>query len=127
MVHKCTFMGSRLGQRLREQFCSGWYSAHILRKRRKREVFAAHAQGQQVEQFCSMYKIPSSCGGSGSRPLQVKILNPRAILLNILEFEKLNLNYKQVFNKELYFELDTHKDFKEFLLNKPRWFKKLED
>ena len=46
---------------------------------------------------------------------------------HILEFEKLNLNYKQVFNKELYFELDTHKDFKEFLLNKPRWFKKLKD
>ena len=43
---------------------------------------------------------------------------------HVLEFEKLNLSYKQVFNKELYFELDTENDYLEFLKNKPRWYKK---
>ena len=43
---------------------------------------------------------------------------------HVLEFEKLNLSYKQVFNKELYFELDTENDYLAFLKNKPRWYKK---
>ena len=30
---------------------------------------------------------------------------------HVVEFEKLNLNYKQVFNKELYFELDNENDY----------------
>jgi 2-phospho-L-lactate guanylyltransferase (CobY/MobA/RfbA family) len=46
---------------------------------------------------------------------------------HVLEFEKLNLSYKQVFNKELYFELDTENDYLEFLKNKPRWYKKILD
>ena len=46
---------------------------------------------------------------------------------HVLEFEKLNLNYKQVFNKELYFELDTEDDYIEFLKNSPRWYKKISD
>ncbi len=44
---------------------------------------------------------------------------------HIFELEKLNLNYKQVFNKELYFELDTEDDYIEFLKNSPRWYKKI--
>ena len=43
------------------------------------------------------------------------------------KFEKLNLSYKQVFNKELYFELDNENDYLEFLKNKPRWYKKISD
>ena len=46
---------------------------------------------------------------------------------HVIEFEKLNLNYKQVFNKELYFELDTENDYIEFLKNRPRWYKKISD
>ena len=46
---------------------------------------------------------------------------------HVIEFEKLNLNYKQVFNKELYFELDTENDYIEFLKNRPRWYKKVSD
>ena len=46
---------------------------------------------------------------------------------HVIEFEKLNLNYKQVFNKELYFELDTEDDYIEFLNNRPRWYKKISD
>ena len=46
---------------------------------------------------------------------------------HVLEFEKLNLSYKQVFNKELYFELDNENDYLEFLKNKPRWYKKISD
>ena len=46
---------------------------------------------------------------------------------HVLELEKLNLNYKQVFNKELYFELDTEDDYIEFLKNSPRWYKKISD
>ena len=34
---------------------------------------------------------------------------------HVVEFEKLNLSYKQVFNKELYFELDNENDYLEFL------------
>ena len=46
---------------------------------------------------------------------------------HVVEFEKLNLSYKQVFNKELYFELDNENDYLEFLKNKPRWYKKISD
>ena len=46
---------------------------------------------------------------------------------HVLEFKKLNLSYKQVFNKELYFELDNENDYLEFLKNKPRWYKKISD
>ena len=33
--------------------------------------------------------------------------------------------YKQIFNTEFTFELDDESDYQKFLLNQPRWFKKL--
>jgi len=33
--------------------------------------------------------------------------------------------YKQIFSTEFTFELDDERDYKKFLLNQPRWFKKL--
>ncbi len=33
--------------------------------------------------------------------------------------------YKQIFSTEFTFELDDESDYQKFLLNQPRWFKKL--
>ena len=38
---------------------------------------------------------------------------------------KQKIEFKQIYNKELYFELDTPKDFEVFIKNTPRWYKKL--
>jgi 2-phospho-L-lactate guanylyltransferase (CobY/MobA/RfbA family) len=42
---------------------------------------------------------------------------------SILEEQK--IEFKQIFNKELYFELDTPLDYEIFSKNTPRWYKKL--
>tara|TARA_B000000475_G_scaffold271610_1_gene269884 strand:- start:43 stop:648 length:606 start_codon:yes stop_codon:yes gene_type:complete len=42
---------------------------------------------------------------------------------NLLKKQK--IEFKQIFNKELYFELDTPEDLKIFMKNTPRWYKKL--
>tara|TARA_B100000676_G_C17726813_1_gene654235 strand:+ start:610 stop:735 length:126 start_codon:yes stop_codon:yes gene_type:complete len=34
--------------------------------------------------------------------------------------------YKQIFSTEFTFEIDDENDYQKFLLNQPRWFKKLE-
>ena len=39
--------------------------------------------------------------------------------------KKQKIEFKQIFNKELYFELDTSQDFEVFIKNTPRWYKKL--
>ena len=36
-----------------------------------------------------------------------------------------NFNYKQIYSTEFTFELDDENDYQKFLLNQPRWFKKL--
>ena len=36
-----------------------------------------------------------------------------------------NFNYKQIYSTEFTFELDDENDYQQFLLNQPRWFKKL--
>ena len=36
-----------------------------------------------------------------------------------------NYEYKQIFSTEFTFELDDENDYQKFLLNQPRWFKKL--
>lgn len=38
---------------------------------------------------------------------------------------KQKIEFKQIYNKELYFELDTPQDFELFIKNIPRWYKKL--
>ena len=38
---------------------------------------------------------------------------------------KQKIEYKQIYNKELYFELDTPQDYEIFIKNTPRWYKKL--
>ena len=38
---------------------------------------------------------------------------------------KQRIEFKQIFNRELYFELDTPQDFEIFIKNTPRWYKKL--
>jgi len=38
---------------------------------------------------------------------------------------KQKIEFKQIYNKELYFELDTPQDFEIFIKNTPRWYKKL--
>ena len=38
---------------------------------------------------------------------------------------KQKIEFKQIYNKELYFELDTPKDFEVFIKNTPRWYKML--
>ena len=38
---------------------------------------------------------------------------------------KQKIEFKQIYNKELYFELDTPQDFEVFIKNTPRWYKKL--
>ena len=38
---------------------------------------------------------------------------------------KQKIEFKQIYNKELYFELDTPQDFEIFNKNTPRWYKKL--
>ena len=38
---------------------------------------------------------------------------------------KQKIEFKQIYNKELYFELDTPKDYEIFIKNTPRWYKKL--
>ena len=39
--------------------------------------------------------------------------------------KKQKIEFKQIYNKELYFELDTPQDFEVFIKNTPRWYKKL--
>ena len=36
-----------------------------------------------------------------------------------------NFNYKQIYSTEFTFDLDDENDYQKFLLNQPRWFKKL--
>jgi 2-phospho-L-lactate guanylyltransferase (CobY/MobA/RfbA family) len=38
---------------------------------------------------------------------------------------KQKIEFKQIYNKELYFELDTPQDYEIFIKNTPRWYKKL--
>ena len=36
-----------------------------------------------------------------------------------------NYEYKQIYSTEFTYELDDDSDYQKFLLNQPRWFKKL--
>jgi len=44
---------------------------------------------------------------------------------HIKNLKRLKINYKQIFSRELTFEIDTPDDYKNFLLHKPRWYRKL--
>ena len=44
---------------------------------------------------------------------------------HIENLKRLKINYKQIFNRELTFEIDTPDDYTNFLLHKPRWYRKL--
>jgi 2-phospho-L-lactate guanylyltransferase (CobY/MobA/RfbA family) len=48
-----------------------------------------------------------------------------SFIKHIDNLKKQEIEFKQIFNKELYFELDTSQDFEVFIKNTPRWYKKL--
>ena len=48
----------------------------------------------------------------------------KSFIKHIELFNKKNINYKKIFNKELSFEVDDINDYKDLIKNQPRWFRK---